>query len=370
MTAALDSGPAWQATGPDAVLTALAGAPVGQVRFAELPEGTAAVVKPASADDLQRLVSLAQRARGRVLVGPPRLGFVALDLSELDQIERPDEKTCLVQAGSGALLEAVEARAIQAGLTLGPLLPGYRAKRVGGWLAGPTRGERTIPPGRLETAAIALEAVLWDASLYRSKQTPRSATGPDLDHLLLGGEGRFGIVTRATLRLFPRALVEAAAARSVASLKEAIEACHEAAKAGLPPAEARWDRVRGTVEARFTGMGAAARARRFGGQEIGGRKVRAHLEVAGSWRAWHAASPLRPEAFELVALHADGAFGALELVDPAEAERASEHARAIGFAVVSPGRLRPDPAVGWTGAALPLYRELARLADPSGVFAR
>ncbi len=367
----IEPGPARPEHEPDTMLSQLAGAPVGRVELVELAGGTAANVQPGSAEEVQHLVSLAQRLGTRVAV-TRRLaaGLIALDLSALSAIDAPDEKSCLVRAGAGASVAAVEARAIQAGLSLGPLLPSSQQKKVGAWLAGPTRGERAILPGRLETAALALEAVLADASLYRSKEAPRSATGPDLDHLLLGGEGRFGLITHVTLRLFPRALVEAAGARQVVGLREAIEACHEAMRSGLLPAEARWERARGTVEARFTGMNAAARARRFGSGDIGGREGRAQLELAGSWKAWHAASPLRPEALELVCLHVDGAFGALEFADPDEAERASVYAQAIGFAVVSPRRLRPDPAVGWSGPAAALYERLAQLSDPRGVFAR
>lgn len=357
--------------GVDRMLAALVGAPVGELEIVERPEGQAASVRATTEGEVGRLVALAHRNGGRVAV-TRRLkpGLVALDLSRLSRVEVPDEKSCLIRVGAGASVREVEARAIQSGLTLGPLLPSTPYKKVGAWLAGPTRGERTVPPGRLETAALALEAVLADGSHYRSKETPRSATGPDLDHLLLGGEGRFGILTRVTLRLFPRALVEAAGSRPAVGVLDAVEAARQAMREGLLPVELRWDKPRGTVEARFTGTGAAHRARRFGAATLGGREIRGHLELAGSWKAWGAASPLRPEALQLVAIHVDGAFGALEFADAEEAERAAEHARHIGFAVVSPRRLRPDPALGWTGAAAALHASLARELDPTGIFAR
>jgi FAD/FMN-containing dehydrogenase len=58
--------------------------------------------------------------------------------------------------------------------------------------------------GRLEPLALSLEAILPDGIPFVSKASPRSAAGPDLDALILGGEGRFGWVSRATLRLLPR----------------------------------------------------------------------------------------------------------------------------------------------------------------------
>lgn len=354
----------------DPVVQSLRAADLGEVEVVQGPDGQwgpRLVVR--GAPQVAGVVSLARRLGVRVAVTQrTRPGIVALNLSRLADIDPPDERSCVIRVGAGAAVRDVEARAIQKGLTLGPMLPSSPNKSVGAWLAGPTRAQRAVPPGRLETVALALEAVLADGSLYRSREAPRSATGPDLDHLLLGGEGRFGLVTRATLRLFPRALVEAASARSVANVIEAIEALQRAVADGLLPAEARWERGRGRVEARFVGGGAAARARRFGSEPIAGRLLRAHLELAGSWRAWGTLSPLRPESLQLVALHTDGAFGALQFEDPDDADRAARHARAMGFAVVSPRRLRGLPVA--EGAAGQLMEALARRVDAAGVFAR
>lgn len=353
----------------DPVVSALLSSEAGEVQLTEKDGHLVATVAARGSGDVARVVAVASRAGGRVAVSR-RLapGLVSVDLSQLDTIEPPDEISCLVRVGAGAVVRDVEARAIQAGLTLGPLLPSSHYKKVGAWLSGPTRGERAVPSGRLESAALALEAVLADGSFYRSREVPRSATGADLDHLLLGGEGRFGIVTKATLRLFPRALVEAAGAREAVSLVDAVDAVRDAMRSGLAPAEARWDRARHTVEARFTGNHAARRARTFGEGSIGGHELRGHLELAGAWGAWAAASPLKAEALQFVAIHTDGAFGAVEFADPADAERAAAHARAIGFSVVSPRRLRPPPGTAWAGASA-AFERLCASVDPSGVFA-
>jgi hypothetical protein len=355
----------------DSLVNGVVGAGLGEVDVLRLDDGTAASIRPRSAADVAHLVALVTRLHGRLAITRRvKPGLVALDLSAMSDVDPPDERSCLIRAGAGALVRDVEANAIQLGLSLGPLLPSSPRKTVGAWLAGPTRGERAVPTGRLETSALALQAILADGTTYQSREAPRSATGPDLDHLLLGGEGRFGIITRATLRLFPRALVEASAARSVSSALEAIETMREATRGESAPVETRWDRRSGLVEARFSGLGAAARARKFGEEHLASRElIRGHLELAGSWNAWRALSPLRPQALQLVSLHADGAFGALEFEHVDEADEAAAYAQAMGFAVVSPRRLRASPSVGWSGAG-PLLEALATAADPHGVFKR
>lgn len=350
---------------------ALSNGGAGEVELVEHADGDAVSLRPRNADEVSRAVTIAARLGARVAATRRvRPGLVALDLGALSGMEAPDETSCIIRVGAGSRVRDVEGRAIQEGLTLGPLLPSSPNKKVGAWLAGPTRGERAIPGDRLETAALALEAVLPDGTFYRSKETPRSATGPDLDYLLLGGEGRLGIITRATLRLFPRALVEALGMRPAVTALEAVESVHTAVKDGLWPAEARWDRGLATLEVRFTGPFAAQRAKRFGTGAIEGHELRGHLELAGSWRAWKSLSPLRPEALQLVAIHGDGAFGAIAFESAEQAEHAAVHARAIGFAVVSPRSLRVGPASGFEAAGISsIHEALARQLDPLGVFA-
>ncbi len=361
----------WSASDGDSFVNAVLSASLGEVDVKKEHGADVVSLRPPSATEISKAVLLAGREGGRVSVTTRlRPGLIALDLSRLNEVGTPDEISCLIRVGAGAKVREVEARAIQVGLTLGPLLPSSPYKSVGAWLAGPTRGERAIPPGRLETAALSLDAVLADGSLYHSKEAPRSATGPDLDHLLLGSEGRFGVITQATLRLFPRALVEASGSRHAVAARDAIDAICTAARAGLAPVEARWDRAHGILEARFAGTGAAGRARRFGHEPVAGSdRMHTHLELAGSWQAWGGISPLRPQGMQFMAIHTDGAFGAVQFESADEADQAAQHARAIGLTIVSPRRLRPAPDVGWASAKA-LYEALTKQTDPHGVFAR
>jgi alkyldihydroxyacetonephosphate synthase len=50
---------------------------------------------------------------------------------------------------------------------------------------------------------LGLEAVLPDGQVLRTRAVPKSSVGIDLKSLLIGGEGCFGIITEATIRIFP-----------------------------------------------------------------------------------------------------------------------------------------------------------------------
>jgi FAD/FMN-containing dehydrogenase len=343
---------------------ALAASFVGEVRVVD----GVAFVTPRDADELSRLVTAAVRLGGRVAVGRSgRPGMAVAALSSLATIGPVDLHDGLVRVGAGALVADVQATVREAGFTLGRLLPSVLRGTVGSWLAGPTRGERVGPSGRPETAALALEAVTPDGGRYASRAVPHGSTGPDLDALLLGSEGRFGLLTTATLRLVPWVGVDAIRSREAVGWMNAVETARRAFIDGLAPVEVRWDRVQGVCEARFSGLDAVDRAERFGPSEVRLASVGSELELAGDWHAWMSSSPLRPTFVRFVAVHAHGAFAALTFDDASEAERAATHARHIGLTVVSPRRLRAPLDAGWGTGARGVLEALTNAVDPAGV---
>jgi len=127
---------------------------------------------------------------------------VRVSRERFNAVGAPEPKSSLIRAEVQAPISVVEDALTRARLTLGPLTPRVRTLTVGAWLAGPHAGLRPVPGGRLETAALTLEAVLWSGEVYRSHPTPRAASGPDLDFALLGGNDAVGLLTSAQLRAF------------------------------------------------------------------------------------------------------------------------------------------------------------------------
>lgn len=128
---------------------------------------------------------------------------VALSLEHLARVGRVDRHSGTVDAGGGVRLAALDAQLAEQQLSLGPLSPRAKGLTVAEFLEGADAGLRAIPGGRLEPICLSLTAVLADGRVYRSHPSPRSAAGPDLVALLLGGQRRLGVVTEATLRCFP-----------------------------------------------------------------------------------------------------------------------------------------------------------------------
>jgi FAD/FMN-containing dehydrogenase len=324
-------------------------------------------------------VRLQVRGSGDAPINPPKDG-VLLDIASLDRIASVDGATGIARVEAGCSVAALEAAARRAGCTLGPLLPSVRAGSVGAWLAGPTRGERTIPGSRRETAALSVAAVLADGRLAESRAAPRSATGPDLDHLALGGSGRLCVVAAAWIRLFPQAPA-IAGSWSCPSLATALGALESICKQRIAPARAR---IRSAPDgtrlaAAWEGLETAPIERDRAGRILAGLHcVAEHDPAANQWvREAAPGHPVEVDArwsslpswsqygeLQLLGMHAGGAFATLSLPEARGAEECAALARAAGARVIYPRRLR-DAGPGWE--AMGAGAVWKRLADALGV---
>ncbi|HYX91535.1 MAG TPA: FAD-binding oxidoreductase [Myxococcaceae bacterium] len=175
------------------------------------------------------IVSLLQRRRERGVPGP---SVTEISRRRLDALVRLDPISGVVEVGAGMKLDRLEQELRLRDLSLGPLSPGMAGLEVARFLEGPYAGLRAVRGGRLEPCTIALTAIMADGLRYTSRPSPRKAAGPDLDALFLGGEGRFGLIVSATLRLVARPRTEREVAFSFPSMDRALSALRAAVASG------------------------------------------------------------------------------------------------------------------------------------------
>ena len=170
------------------------------------------VVEPDSTAEVQAVVRLARDFRVPVVPlggGSGLMGGassvssgVALDLGRLADV-RVRAADRMAEAGAGATIAALNAAAEPHGLMCGHDPWTVSIATVGGTIATNSLGYLGGKYGSMGDQVMGLEAVLPGGEIVSTRAVEKSSTGPGLHRLLIGAEGCFGVVTRATLRLFP-----------------------------------------------------------------------------------------------------------------------------------------------------------------------
>jgi alkyldihydroxyacetonephosphate synthase len=170
-------------------------------------------VTPISTDEVRRIVLVANTEKipivpfggGSGLMGGAlsvRPGIV-LDLRSMDRVLEIDTAARSARAQAGAVLETVDKKLNEAGFILGHDPWTVPVATLGGAISTNSVGYRAGIYGSMGEQVLGLEAVLPDGEILRTRGVQKSSAGIDLNALLIGGEGCFGIITEATIRIFP-----------------------------------------------------------------------------------------------------------------------------------------------------------------------
>ncbi len=220
---------------PDAVLTA------PDIGYLSEPRGryqgaAPLLARPRSVEEVATIVRLAGQHRigivpyagGTGLVGgqiqdsgPPAL---LLSVERLNRIRSVDPVDSVMVAEAGVILADAQAAA-EAVDRLFPLsLASEGSARIGGTLATNAGGVQVLRYGNARDLCLGIEAVMPDGSILRGLRALRKDnTGYDLRHLLIGSEGTLGIITAASLKLFPRPRSQFTALLAAASPGAALD---------------------------------------------------------------------------------------------------------------------------------------------------
>lgn len=171
------------------------------------------VVKPASTEEVSGIMKLAHanrtpvypRGGGTGLVGgavPTKKGIV-LSFERMNSIE-VDEENLMCTAEAGATLGELLAGSEKHNLFFPPH-PGDEGAQIGGLVACNAGGSRAVKYGVMKNYVKGLEVVLADGSVLKlGGKLLKDNTGYDLMDLFIGSEGTLGMITKATLKLYPR----------------------------------------------------------------------------------------------------------------------------------------------------------------------
>jgi FAD/FMN-containing dehydrogenase len=194
-----------------------------------------AVVRPASTAEVaavvracaQHQVAVVPQGGNTGLVGgsvPDASGTqILLSLTRINRIREIDAANLAMTVDGGCVLQTVQEHAAARGLLFPLSLAAEGSCTIGGNLATNAGGTQVLRYGNARELCLGLEVVtatgdIWDGLSGLRKDN----TGYDLRNVFIGSEGTLGIITGATLKLYPQPAAKMTALAAVPSIDMAV----------------------------------------------------------------------------------------------------------------------------------------------------
>jgi alkyldihydroxyacetonephosphate synthase len=205
-----------------------------------------AVVRPSREDEVEAVLQGCATSGVRVIpwgggtsvtggvnVIPSDEPVVTLDLERLSGLSGLDEVSGLATIGAGTSGPDIEASLATRGFTLGHFPQSFELSTLGGWIVTRASGQESLGYGSIQGMVAGLDVVA-PAGRLSLPSFPASAAGPDLRQVVLGSEGRLGVVTRATVRVRRRPPEIVVTGTILPSWEAALDGAREILKRSVP----------------------------------------------------------------------------------------------------------------------------------------
>lgn len=148
---------------------------------------------------------------------------VLLSMRRMNRIRSISAENYSMVAEAGCILADLQRAADDIDRTFALSLAAEGSCQIGGNLSTDAGGVNVLRYGTAREQALGLEVVLADGTVLNSLRTLRKDTaGYDLKQLFIGAEGTLGVITAASLRLFPKVRQRGTALLALASAEQAV----------------------------------------------------------------------------------------------------------------------------------------------------
>lgn len=132
----------------------------------------------------------------------PVMGGIILDTKKMNNVIEINESAFTVTAETGIIHQHLEWQLNKKGYSTMHFPASIGCATLGGFLAHRGTGVLSTKYGKIEDLIVNMEVVLPNGDIINTLSVPRNASGPDLNQLFIGSEGTYGIITKATVKIF------------------------------------------------------------------------------------------------------------------------------------------------------------------------
>ncbi|MDO9290635.1 MAG: FAD-binding oxidoreductase [Hydrogenophaga sp.] len=148
---------------------------------------------------------------------------VVLSLTRMNRVRAIDGANLTMTVDAGCVLQALQEAAEQAGFLFPLSLAAEGSCTIGGNLATNAGGTQVVRYGNARDLCLGLEVVTAQGAVWHGLTGLRKDnTGYDLRDLFVGSEGTLGVITAATMKLYPLPAAQLTAWAAVPSLESAV----------------------------------------------------------------------------------------------------------------------------------------------------
>ncbi|XP_047024518.1 alkyldihydroxyacetonephosphate synthase [Helicoverpa zea] len=190
---------------------------MSQLRTNSFPRIPDAVIWPETHEQVEAIVACASRHNFVIIPfggGTSVSGAVTcpaketrpilvLDTSDLNSILWLDKEQLLARVQAGIVGQDLEREMRARGFTVGHEPDSYEFSTLGGWVATRASGMKKNTYGNIEDLIVNTKVVTARGVIEKSCRVPRMSCGPDWEHVIMGSEGCFGVVTEVTIKIRP-----------------------------------------------------------------------------------------------------------------------------------------------------------------------
>jgi alkyldihydroxyacetonephosphate synthase len=223
-----------------------------RIRASELPRMPDVVLYPADEAEVASVVSAAVAANAVIIPfgggsnisgslephpGEARV-VISLDLGRLNKVVSIDEGSGIARIQAGAQGPFIEEQLNARGWTMGHFPDSFTHSTLGGWVATRSSGMQSDKYGDIADIARGLRMVR-PAGIVDIRPVPSASTGPSVREMILGSEGRLGVITEVTVQVHRTPEVREINGYLFPSWEAGIAAMHEISESDARPTVTR-----------------------------------------------------------------------------------------------------------------------------------